>query len=42
MGSKAEAMLLIFEYIEVYYNKHRRHSALGYVAPEDFVSTTVA
>lgn len=26
----------IFKYIEVYYNKRRRHSYLGYVAPEKF------
>lgn len=26
----------IFEYIEVYYNRKRRHSALGYESPENF------
>ena len=26
----------IFEYIEVYYNKKRRHSYLGYLSPENF------
>ena len=26
----------IFEYIEVFYNRTRRHSALGYVSPEQF------
>jgi len=31
-----EARSKIFEYIEVYYNRKRRHSALGYHSPEDF------
>ncbi|HEY8532024.1 MAG TPA: IS3 family transposase [Limnochorda sp.] len=26
----------IFEYIEVFYNRRRRHSALGYLCPEAF------
>jgi len=29
-SSRAEARLSIFEYIEVWYNRQRRHSALGY------------
>lgn len=32
----AEAQLETFEYIERYYNPVRRHSALGYVSPEEF------
>jgi transposase InsO family protein len=32
----AEARLAIFEYIEVFYNRKRRHSSLGYVSPETF------
>lgn len=31
-----EARLETFEYIERYYNSVRRHSALGYVSPEEF------
>ena len=27
---------MIFEYIEGWYNPHRRHSALGYQSPADF------
>lgn len=35
-ATKAEARLLIFEYIELYYNRHRKHSALGFKSPVDF------
>lgn len=34
--SRSEARLSIFEYIEVWYNRQRRHSALGYQSPEAF------
>ena len=34
--SRAEARSMIFEYIEVYYNRRRKHSALGYMSPVDF------
>jgi putative transposase len=27
---------LAFDYIEVFYNQHRRHSSIGYVAPAEF------
>jgi putative transposase len=26
----------VFEYIEVWYNRQRRHSALGYLSPAEF------
>ncbi len=26
----------VFEYVEVYYNRHRLHSAQGYMSPEQF------
>lgn len=26
----------VFEFIEAWYNPHRRHSALGYLSPVDF------
>jgi len=31
-----EAKQSIFEYIEVFYNRKRKHSALGYVSPVEF------
>ena len=31
--TKAEARLAIFEYIEVWYNRQRSHSAIGYITP---------
>ena len=34
--SQAEARLAIFEYIEGWYNPHRRHSGLGYLSPLNF------
>ena len=32
----AEAKASVFEFIEVFYNRVRRHSSLGYVAPAEF------
>ena len=34
--SRYEAKIAIFEYIEIYYNRKRRHSALGYLSPANF------
>ena len=34
--SRAEARTIIFEYLEVWYNRHRLHSTLGYHSPVDF------
>lgn len=31
-----EARAEIFEYIEIFYNRQRRHSSLGYISPERF------
>ena len=38
-ATRAEAKASIFEYIEAFYNRVRRHSALGYVAPEEYERT---
>lgn len=34
--SLAEARLAVFEWVEVFYNRQRRHSSLGYQSPEAF------
>jgi transposase InsO family protein len=34
-ATRAEARLVIFEYIEVWYNRQRLHSSLGYRSPEE-------
>ena len=34
--SREQAKQSIFEYIEVFYNNHRRHSTLGYLSPVEF------
>ncbi|MDI7201702.1 IS3 family transposase, partial [Leptospira santarosai] len=31
-----EAQFFLFDYIERYYNRKRRHSALGYLSPVEF------
>lgn len=35
-ATRQQARQEIFEYIEVWYNRQRRHSALGYLSPEQF------
>ena len=35
-ANQAEARSAIFEYVEVFYNRRRLHSALGYMSPVDF------
>jgi len=35
--TRAEAFHHLFEYIEVYYNRQRKHSSLGYQSPEAFL-----
>lgn len=34
--TREQASVAIFEYIEVFYNRERLHSSLGYVPPEEF------
>ena len=35
-ATRAEARASIFEYIEVFYNRVRRHSSLGYRSPVEY------
>ena len=34
--TRTQAVQSIFEYIEVFYNRQRRHSTLGYLTPAQF------
>ena len=34
--TRAEARRSVFEYIEVFYNRRRRHATLGYVTPVEY------
>ena len=38
--TQAEARMAIFEFIEGWYNPHRRHSRLGYHRPMDYERQT--
>lgn len=38
-ASHRQAKASIFEYIEVFYNRKRKHSGLGYLSPEQFEAT---
>jgi putative transposase len=35
-ATRKAARLALFDYIEAFYNSHRRHSALGYLSPAEF------
>ena len=39
--TKAAARTAIFEYIEGFYNRVRRHSSLGYLSPSDYEQATM-
>lgn len=41
-ATRAQAQSEIFEYLEVFYNRQRRHSKLGYLSPEEYEQTTLA
>lgn len=41
-ATRAQASASIFEYIEVFYNRQRRHSTIGYTSPEQYERTTLA
>jgi len=39
--TKTEARTAVFDYIEVFYNRRRRHSLLGMLSPTDFENSTL-
>jgi transposase InsO family protein len=41
-ATREEAKQAIFEYIEVFYNRERRHSSIGYMTPENFENEMLA
>jgi transposase InsO family protein len=40
--TREQARASLFEYMEVFYNRQRRHSTINYVAPLDFEASTIA
>jgi putative transposase len=38
--SKRDLSSAVFDYIEAFYNRQRRHSTLGYLSPEEYENTT--
>ena len=40
--TRQEAMIAIFEYIEVFYNRKRIHSSLGYLTPVEYEQAQLA
>ncbi|MGY0612464.1 IS3 family transposase [Luteimonas sp. A501] len=41
-STREQAKAQVFDYIEVYYNRQRLHSTLGYLSPEEFELSRVA
>jgi hypothetical protein len=39
-ATRQQARSAIFEYIEVFYDRQRRHSTLGYLSPVDYERAT--
>ena len=40
--TKAELRSAVFDYIESFYNRHRRHSTLGYLSPAEFEKIAIS
>ena len=41
-STEIELKALVFEYIEIWYNKKRKHSSLGYLSPEKYRLSTIS
>ena len=41
LPSREAARIAIFDYIEGFYNRLRRHSSLGYLSPDDYEQATI-
>jgi len=39
--SRRDLSSAVFEYIEAFYNRQRRHSTLGYLSPEEYERGTI-
>jgi len=39
--TKAEARTAVFDYVEAFYNRRRRHSTLGMLSPAQFETSTL-
>ena len=40
--TRRELISEVFDYVEAFYNRQRRHSTLGYLTPEEFENSTLA
>ena len=40
-ATRAKAVADLFDYIETFYNRSRRHSALGYRSPDQFLQDRI-
>jgi len=41
-ATRANAQADLFEYVEVFYNRSRRHSTLGYTSPLRFLENRIS
>jgi putative transposase len=40
--TRADLRLALFDYIELFYNRQRRHSTLGYLSPIEYEKKTIS